>query len=442
MYSGMHPYHTPTHHTVDRGAIRPTYYGSQGMLSIEPARKRGFGYEEAEAMKRSRGGEMKSSGKRLTFEDLRPELQQVLDEAFSKLKISRGDIDSCVYDSLMDFPEPVQDEIVRAFGHADLLTIRNKTGYFIGILKEYRKHGKAISQGNTPDGGPPMPPRAERVKTGSITALPHSVQDGFHNLFAGGQVQQSDLDKSIYDSLVDFDEATQLAILDRFAAADFATVKNKTGFFISILKQARELRKREQDRLFSHGQDFRKLASEPTYISPLSPPLYDSYGNYTHNSSNNYYGTPQHQLPPHLHPSAGGYSESYYEPQRGGLASRYGAAVTGPSGNYSSSYGTISVPDGVPPSFFKIAPSAQLVLANMYNSHMLQPTDLDECVFDSIATFGEAEQNVMCEGFSQTALGRIRNRTAFFIGILKRHRQARAAATSSGFGGLQRDSLY
>ena len=47
-----------------------------------------------------------------------------------------------------------------------------------------------------------MPPRSERVKTGSITALPHAVQDGFQNLFAGGQVQASDLDKSIYDSLV------------------------------------------------------------------------------------------------------------------------------------------------------------------------------------------------------------------------------------------------
>ena len=52
------------------------------------------------------------SAKKLQFEDLRPELQSLLDEAFSKLKIARGDIDTCVYDSLMDFPEPVQDEIV------------------------------------------------------------------------------------------------------------------------------------------------------------------------------------------------------------------------------------------------------------------------------------------------------------------------------------------
>jgi len=416
---------------------------------MEPARKRGFGFEEAEAMKRSRG-EMKSA-KKLQFEDLRPELQNVLDEAFSKLKISRGDIDSCVYDSLMDFPEPVQDEIVRAFGHADLLTIRNKTGYFIGILKEYRKHGKALSQGNTPDGGPPMPPRSERVKTGSITALPHSVQDSFHNLFGGGQVSANDLDKSIYDSLVDFDEATQLAILDRFSAADFATVKNKTGFFISILKQARECRKigvpfgspGERELLqFAHGQDFRKLVqSEPTYISP---PLYDTYGNYTQHSNNYYGGAPQHQLPHHL--QAGGYSDSYYDAQRGGaVGGRYGTPATAASTGYSpAAYGgsgTISLPDGVPPSFFKIAHSAQMILATMYNSHMLQPTDLDECVFDSIATFGEAEQNVMCEGFSQTALGRIRNRTAFFIGILKRHRQARG---SSSFGGglAQRDTMY
>jgi len=388
-------------------------------------------------MKRSRG-EMKSA-KKLQYEDLRPELQNVLDEAFSKLKISRSDIDSCVYDSLMDFPEPVQDEIVRAFGHADLLTIRNKTGYFIGILKEYRKHGKALSQGNTPDGGPPMPPRSERVKTGSITALPHSVQDGFHNLFGAGQVQSSDLDKSIYDSLVDFDEGTQLAILDRFVAADFATVKNKTGFFISILKQARECRKIGVpfgSSALAHGQDFRKLLqSEPTYISP---PLYDAYDNYTH-SSHYYGGASQHQVPHHLQP--GGYSDSFYDAQRSGaVGSRYGAPVAG--AGYSAAYsGTMTLPDGVPPSFYKIAPSAQMILATMYNSHMLQPTDLDECVFDSIATFGEAEQNVMCEGFSQTTLSRIRNRTAFFIGILKRHRQARGSISLGG-GLAQKDTMY
>jgi len=337
-------------------------------------------------------------GKAVGFEDLRPELQALLDDTLARVGLTRADIETCVYESLADFPPSVQDEIVLGFGKSDMSTIRNKTGYFIGILKEYRRHGKALSQGNSTDGGAPMPTRVERVKTGSVASLPYSIQARFRELFASGRATEAELDKSVYDSMADFDERTQAAIIERFSNADFSTLKNKTGYFISILKQARESRK--------NGIPFGNagMAPEPAYPSPL----YDTYGNF------NYH--PSYAPPPPMGRSLPPYADPFFVPER---------VPRQDYKDYSAFYGgppAVSVPEGVPASFQKICPSAQLIIADMYNSRLLQPTDLDECVFDSVSTFGEAEQCVICQGFAATPLGKVRNRTAFFIGILKKHR--------------------
>jgi len=271
----------------------------------------------------------------------------------------------------------------------------------------------------------PMPPRTQRVKTGSVTSLPHSVQTAFQNLFAGGQVSPAEIDKSIYDSLGDFDEMTQLNIIERFATSELSTIKNKTGFFIRFLKQAREARKS------AYGGA--AVAPSPTFISP---PLYDSYGNYA--TGNNFYGGGH---APHLAAGTGAYGDPFYDQQR--PAATAGMTRFAPAAQSSyAGFGPVTLPEGVPGSFYKMAQNAQTVLANMYNSQILQPNDLDECVFDSVAGFPESEQTLICDGFAQSNLSRVRNRTAFFIGILKRHRQVPGGAggPAVSFGAMGRDA--
>jgi ABC-type branched-subunit amino acid transport system permease subunit len=79
-------------------------------------------------------------------------------------------------------------------------------------------------------------------------------------------------------------------------------------------------------------------------------------------------------------------------------------------------------PGGVPASFAKLSGAAQAKLSGLYQSMMLQTTDLEDCVFDSLADFTEAEQSTMCDSFCSANLVTVRNKTAFMIGILKRHR--------------------
>ncbi len=76
-------------------------------------------------------------------------------------------------------------------------------------------------------------------------------------------------------------------------------------------------------------------------------------------------------------------------------------------------------------SFYKLSPSAQTRLAALYNNFTMQKTDLEDCVFDSLADFKEQEQLQMCDSFAQASLTTVRNKTAFFIGILKRHRASK-----------------
>jgi hypothetical protein len=72
-------------------------------------------------------------------------IQSIFSDCFARLNMTSSDLDISVYDSLLDFSEATQVEIVNSFCQADLEAIRNKTGYFIGILKQYRKNGKALS---------------------------------------------------------------------------------------------------------------------------------------------------------------------------------------------------------------------------------------------------------------------------------------------------------
>jgi len=84
----------------------------------------------------------------------------------------------------------------------------------------------------------------------------------------------------------------------------------------------------------------------------------------------------------------------------------------------------------ISPSFTKVAPKAQARLGQLYTMGLLVRTDLEDCVFDSLADFSETDQLKMCDAFAQANLVNVRNKTAFFIGILKRHRSQHQVSES------------
>jgi hypothetical protein len=261
-----------------------------------------------------------------TFCDLRPVVQDLLNDCFSKLNFVPSDLDPSIYDSLLDFPDPIQCEIVASFCRADLASIRNKTGYFIGILKQYRKNGKATSSGNS----------AAYSVTPSFNSLPFQ------------------------------------------------------------------------------------------YLNPQSPFLYPPFGNFfpQFNSFSPYnYGLMQarHARATDLgfaEAVAGSFYPAYPQAYGGDMFNVYGQNTFPNASSY-----LLSPPQAnFSPSFSKICPKAQARLAHLYNTFIIRRTDLEDCVFDSLADFPEIDQLRMCDAFAQANLINVRNKTAFFIGILKRHR--------------------
>jgi len=408
-----------------------------------------------------------SGSPKRSFDDLSEPVKQLFQDCFDSLKLTSNDLDTCVYDSLCDFSEEMQNEIVSSFCRSELTSIRNKTGYFIGILKQYRKNGKAQSGGgrHAPPqqapyavpfmgfpgypGYPAAAPGAAQsgpkaTANGQMSALPASVQAKFQAMFAQGQVSESDLDKSIFDSLMDFDETTAGNIVDRYSSSSLATVRNKTGYFISLLKLARQARQNGQG--FASSRDGPVTAGGPPmggaapYGYPPQP-YADPYAAYYAAAAAAglppppYAPPPPQPGPPAADPYAAYYAAAAQQAAQAGYPPHAGAPGAPPQAGYpqaagapQAGYPQQAAPAAqggirIPMSFYKISQGAQNKLAALYNSYSLNQDDVEDCVFDSLADFPENEQVQMCEAFTNANLVSVRNKTAFFIGILKRHRQ-------------------
>lgn len=73
------------------------------------------------------------------FEGLAPDLQADLLACFATYGFQPDILALCVYDSITEFPYHIQKELVGQFCAEDLSRVSNKTGYFIGIIKKFRK---------------------------------------------------------------------------------------------------------------------------------------------------------------------------------------------------------------------------------------------------------------------------------------------------------------
>ena len=65
------------------------------------------------------------------------------------------------------------------------------------------------------------------------------VRDAVEDMFRSGDVHRSEMEPCCFESLRDFTDAVALKIIKDFRDADMHTLRNKTGFFCSLLKQHR-----------------------------------------------------------------------------------------------------------------------------------------------------------------------------------------------------------
>ena len=178
-------------------------------------------------------------------------VQHVFEQIFALGMVMQDDIPTSIYDSLKDFDEDTQYSIVERFYKSDLGRVRNKTGYFIGILKQARQgklsgYGFGSSSGNAGGAGAAAATNRGQYATyttsAGYTRLSPYCQQRVRELVENGQLAEGDLDHSVFDSLADFGEEDQLTMVDSFCSKDLMAIRNKTAFFIGILKRHRSLK--------------------------------------------------------------------------------------------------------------------------------------------------------------------------------------------------------
>lgn len=180
-------------------------------------------------------------------EEVQRELVRMRDNGI----IADGDLERGALESLKDFPVQMALEIIRKYSEQDMNTVRNKTGFFIGILKRFRS--KVSQEGGMGMYGQPaaaMPPAslAQLGDYGLVAAehrdgfksLPFSVQCVFYPLYQSGHISAEDLEGKVFQSLAQFEEHTCMEMARKFCDSDLTRVNNKSGWLIGILKRFRQ----------------------------------------------------------------------------------------------------------------------------------------------------------------------------------------------------------
>lgn len=274
-----------------------------------------------------------------------PALRSKLDSLYSSSQLVNGDLDRNVLDSMRDFPAAVQLEIIDRFAETNLTTVRNKTAFLVGILKRYRSRASTAPIGRGPGsgysngysmgpmayGGPVGGDRGHGPEMGRVHVsygaeanmqafqlLPISVQMRLDPLYQSGVLQQSDLEANVLQSLAQFPEHVANEITAKFCESNLASVNNKTGWLVGIIKRFRAQGATTSPSNMAPGHGYPPPSSAyPPPSSYHSPPSYPPPSSYHSPSS---YAPPS-SYPPYGPPPgsgrAGGYSQQSMAGQGG-----------------------------------------------------------------------------------------------------------------------------
>jgi len=345
---------------------------------------------------------------------LPPVVVAKLDKLYQKPGLGPDDLELCCIDSLKDFSEEEAVGVCDKFDEADLAEVRSKTAFFIGILKRFRAERNNKPAGGYPGyadaWGQPMPAYAaayanpqqwappiaggtqeDQEREAAIARVPWAVRQRLEALFGTGNVQRCDIAPCCIDSLKDFDEWTCCDIIDKLNEADWGTVRNKTAFFIGVLK-----RFRANGQAGKGGAAFGAAAAAPM---PMPMPM----------------------------PAAGGYAGGY----GGGFGGGYPAPAWGGGGAPAPrrEHAPPAGQEDKQRALDSLAEPIKVKMTNMFNMGFCSMSDLEPCCIDSLKDFSEQTAIEIIDKFMEADMSTIRNKTAYFIGVLKRYR------TPGGGGG-------
>lgn len=223
-----------------------------------------------------------------------PSVQVKLDAIFAAGHVTQEDLDSRCMDQLKALPETTALEVVTKYGEADLSTINSKAGFFMGIVKRFKEQVVASDPNLTSQ---------------AYQGLAYQIQTKLENLFNTSLIQRTELDAKCFMELRQLPEHIAVEVVDKFCESNLTDIRNKTAFFLGIVKRFKNERP-------AHGGGG------------------GGYGGGGHHGGGGGYG---HGPPPGGGYHGGGYGGGgYYGGGYGGGYPGYGAP---PGGGYGHGYG-------------------------------------------------------------------------------------------------------
>ncbi len=309
---------------------------------------------------------------------LSPRVQEYFDKLTADGRLTEP-IESSVLHELSLMPDAQAVQVMDKFMEVDLYNIKNKSGFLRGIVRRLKDQSSVVD----PSVGQAM-----------ISSLPYSIQGKFQHMFMTGRLRPDELDPKCYQQIGAFPEDMQINIVDRFDQADLNTVRNKTGFFLGILKRFRQ-----------DNPGAGRSGGYQAYGAPAAhPSMYAGYGGM---------------------PAYGGYgAEAQYPPQYM-AAPAYGYAYGGHMGGGGGGGG--------------LYPSVQMKLDALYTTGRLTEA-LDPIVVDELRGVPENLANEVMDKFGEVDLHSITSKSGFLKGIIRRvreqHTKSDPAAVMSAIGQL------
>ena len=286
----------------------------------------------------------------------RPATKAKLEWLYKSGKISADEMTQSTLLQLREFSDSKGVEIVEQFAEADLAGVRNKAGFFGGVIKRYREMQAAPAQLGAA-AGLAQAAVLQMAPQGGGVMWP-SVQAKLDSMYNSGVLAKGELDQRCLDQLKVLSETSALEVVTKFSEADLATIKSKGGFFMGIVK-----RFKEQERGV-----FASLTPAQYAVTPLGAMALQ--------------GQPRADL----------------------------------------------------------WPSAKAKLDAVYATGLLQPGELDSRCMEQLRSLPEYLALEVVTKFSEADLGTIKSKGGFFMGIIKRFKEQVVAAdphlTTQTYSGL------
>ena len=171
----------------------------------------------------------------------RPATKAKLEWLYATGKMTAIEMTESTLQQLLQFSDSKGVEIVEQFAVADLSGVKNKAGFFGGVIKRFRDMQAAPASLGVAVPGLMTPLQAATGYPGAPGGiLWPSVQAKLDSMYSSGALTHGVLDQRCMDQLKSLSETSALEVVNKFGEADLSTIKSKGGFFMGIIKRFKE----------------------------------------------------------------------------------------------------------------------------------------------------------------------------------------------------------